>query len=147
MENHKKRLNRIEQISGFKKTISVQYLSEQKWITRDEEDEWLSSKSSKELVDSMDASENGQPLPRILEWEDVNCARKIMTEQNLAGTLSVLFEDEKPEYPEKRFIQIQHPNTEQWCLIDRNIARITERRENHFDDIPKINLKINKKKY
>jgi hypothetical protein len=74
--------------------------------------------------------------------EDVICARKIMDEQDLGVTLSVLIEDDEPEYPEKRFVQIQHPNTLEWCLIDRNRARIMEKSKKKYKDIPMINVNL-----
>ena len=133
MKNLNKRLESIE--SKANKEHSVLSRNWPKYITLEELEDFGMDES---LDFCMDFSKN-EEIPQVLEMCDPICAKKILSD----GKTDSFWDDlinEKPEHPESQFIQIQNPESKEWCLIDREKARVTKSQKEKFKGVPEITI-------
>jgi|AntRauTorckE6833_2_1112554.scaffolds.fasta_scaffold02124_7 hypothetical protein len=133
MKKLTKRLQGIE--SKAKSSRISQPKKSLKYITLED----LENMSLDDLHDSCMDFVRGRPMSNILEYADPICAKKILSEGETDSFMSDLV-DEKPEHPDSQFIQIQNPESDEWCLIDREKARIIKNQKLKFSNVPMITI-------
>jgi hypothetical protein len=137
MRDRQKRISRIEAKAGIQQERPAPDPENIEWITLDD----LEKLDAHQLVKEIFRERANVQHSRILEFEDPVFVRNHFDNIGRCIAIDLLLEDEQPEHPDSRFVQIQHPVNKRWKLIDREQARIVKSNEQSFKNIPVISIK------